>query len=117
MRIDKSENVVGGNPYTAWAAPHSDALRRIRHVTSRRFPTRGGTRHRDGGPRPTESLISAQPDPHRPTGACHTTLIIANQHTQPDIRGWTNDGFQEITAEQWCDSHREYRSETHAIMP
>ena len=35
----------------------------------------------------------------------------------PDIRGWTNDGFQEITAEQWCDSRREYRSETHAIMP
>ncbi len=48
---------------------------------------RGGTRHRDGGPRPTELVVSVQPDPHRPTGACNTTLIIANQHTQPDTGG------------------------------
>jgi hypothetical protein len=45
---------------------------------------RGGTRHRDGGPRPTELLVTAQPDPHRPTGACNTTHIIAS-HTPSRI--------------------------------
>jgi hypothetical protein len=37
--------------------------------------------------RPTEPLLSAQPDPHRPTGACNPTHIIANQHTQPAMDG------------------------------
>ena len=32
--------------------------------------------HRDGGPDPTELVISAQQVFHRSTGACHTSHII-----------------------------------------
>ena len=52
---------------------------------------RGGTRHRDGGKDPTEPLLSAQPDPHRPTGACNTTHII------PPSRIWARQRGQERT--------------------
>jgi hypothetical protein len=54
---------------------HSLKAERVAHAT--------GTAERD----PTEPALSAQPDPHRPTGACNTTHIIANQHTQPDMGG------------------------------
>ena len=42
------------------------------------YRRRGGTRHRNGGPRPTELPLTARPDPHRPSGACNTTHIIAH---------------------------------------
>ena len=58
-----------------------------RHDRSILSPTggRGGTSHPEGGPRPTELLVTVQPDPDRPTGACNTTLIIAKRHTQPEM--------------------------------
>jgi hypothetical protein len=42
------------------------------------YRRRGGTRHRNGGPRPTELGSTAQHDPHRLSGACNTTHIIAH---------------------------------------
>ena len=37
---------------------------------------RSGTRHRDGGKDPTESLSLTQPKIRRPTGACNTNHIV-----------------------------------------
>jgi hypothetical protein len=50
---------------------------------------------------PTELLLSAQPDPHRPTGACNTTHIIANQHTQPVMGGLLRKSSSSIPAMSW----------------
>ena len=49
--------------------------------------------HRDGGPDPTELLLSAQPALHRPTGACHTP---GKYPSQPAMGGLDNESGMKL---------------------